>query len=117
LFLDTRTKIIAPSSVNRDGRVLHLVLGYFDPFTAEHARALRALPQEHQIVVTVCDPADRSTLMDANGRAQVIAGLKVVSAVLIEDRVDADVVTDLRSEDDRWSSALRERVARKRAPV
>ena len=97
--------------------MLHLVLGYFDPFTAEYARALLALPQEHQIVVTVCDPVNRSTLMDASGRAQVIAGLKVVSAVLIGERIDADIVTDLRSQDERWSSALRDRVARKHAPV
>ena len=97
--------------------MLHLVLGYFDPFTAEHARALLELPHNHQIVVTVCDPVDRATLMDANGRAQVIAALKIVSAVLIGDRIDADVVTDLRDQDDQWSKALRERVARKHAPV
>lgn len=97
--------------------MLHLVLGYFDPFTAEHALALMALPQHHQIVVTVCDPADRSTLIDAGGRAQLVAALKVVSAVLIGERIDADLVTDLRSQDDRWSRALRERVARKHAPV
>lgn len=97
--------------------MLHLVLGYFDPFTAEHALALLRLPREHQIVVTICDPADRSTLMDASGRAQVIAALKVVSAVLIGERIDADIVTDLRSQDDQWSRELRERVVRKHAPV
>lgn len=104
--------------MRRDGRVQHLVLGYFDPYYAEHARALKTISAEHQVIVAVCDPTGGKPLMPARARAEVIAAIASVDAVIVENtsmlrELRPDVVSDFRSNDAAWARQVRQRVHEK----
>lgn len=55
------------------------VTGFFDPLIAEHAERLAALARP--LIVLLADPPD--PLLDARSRAELIAGLRSVTAVVM----------------------------------
>ncbi len=91
--MDTRTKIRPPDAVAlRPGAVV--AKGRFDVLTAEHCRTLaEAKAAAADLVVLVLrESAGRPTVLDANDRAQLAAGLGCVDAVVICDESEADAL-------------------------
>ena len=78
--LDTRSKILTLSEAT--GRqVTTLVVGYFDPVVAAHVSRLLALPGP--VTVSVLDPPEE--ILPARARAELVAALGCVEAVIIGD--------------------------------
>ncbi len=99
--MDTRTKI-RPS---RDGVVPGarnvIAKGWFDVLTADHCRALAGArqPDCNLVVLIFNETAAHPTPLNANDRAQLVAGLACVDRVVICDDSEVD---DLISQ---WQSA------------
>jgi glycerol-3-phosphate cytidylyltransferase-like family protein len=74
--MDTRTKIVG--SYPREATIVE---GYFDPLLAAHAEQLAARKTDLPLVVVIRDPEE--PLLDARSRAELVAGLRVVDAVVI----------------------------------
>jgi len=83
--MDTRQKILRPEqlgSLRRAGARLKVVTGCFDPLLAWHARRLKELRQPGELLlVVVTDPPD--PILPATARAELVAALDVVDAVVI----------------------------------
>ncbi len=99
--MDTRTKI-RPSSdavVAAAGSVI--AKGWFDVLTADHCRALADAkqPDSTLLVLILNETAAHPTPLNANDRAQLVAGLACVDRVVICDDSEVD---DLISQ---WRSA------------
>ena len=78
--LDTRSKILTLSEAT--GRqVTTLVVGYFDPVVAAHVSRLLALPGP--VTVSLLDPPEE--ILPARARAELVAALGCVDAVIIGD--------------------------------
>ena len=78
--LDTRSKILILSEAT--GRqVTTLVVGYFDAVVAAHVSRLLALPGP--VTVSVLDPPEE--ILPARARAELVAALGCVEAVIIGD--------------------------------
>lgn len=78
--MDTRSKIGAPLTP-------HVAIGTFDPVTAAEAEALAAMGTDLTVIVRT--PADE--LLNWRARAELVAGLRCVSAVIS----DADASPEL----------------------
>ncbi len=57
------------------------VSGFFDPMLASHAARLEELSADRTVVVALADPPD--PLLPALSRAQLLSGLRAVSAVVL----------------------------------
>lgn len=81
--MDTRTKIVSPSELDRfPGAVF--VSGYFDPLLAAHAKRLSEIAAAGKpLVVLLADPP--APLLDSRARAELLAGLVSVAAVVLPD--------------------------------
>ncbi len=91
--MDTRTKILDRAALERflerfrrDPASATVVTGWFDPLVAAHARRLEqiAATAVRPLVVLITSPPDE--LLPAAGRAELVAGLRVVDRVGIADR-------------------------------
>jgi hypothetical protein len=87
--VDTRKKIKNPADVHR--MLAHgawtIVSGEFDPLTCTIAEQLESLkPRDHSLLVIVRTSGDQ--LLDANARAIIMAGLRTVDAVLVQNAED-----------------------------
>jgi bifunctional ADP-heptose synthase (sugar kinase/adenylyltransferase) len=86
LFLDTRSKIIAPHEIegrlqNRSSR---WISGHFDPLLAEHVELLqRAREPGTALLVEVTNP-DRP-LLSQRARAELVAALSMVDFVVLQN--------------------------------
>lgn len=76
--MDTRSKILNSAA---GLSVPVLVIGYFDPVTAEHAARLAALGSG--LTVAILDPPD--PLLPARARAELVAALRCVERVVLGD--------------------------------
>ena len=76
--MDTRSKIL-PSAAGLS--VGTLVIGYFDPVTADHASRLAELGEG--LTVAIADPPD--PLLPARARAELVAALRCVKHVVMGD--------------------------------
>jgi len=76
--LDTRSKILASAA---GLNVETLVIGYFDPVTAEHAARLAELGGG--LTVAIVDPPE--PLLPARARAELVAALRGVERVIVGD--------------------------------
>lgn len=93
--MDTRTKILgldaAHAAARREresGRRIRLVTGFFDPVLAAHARALtEAASDGAAVYVAITDP--ERPLLAARARAELVAGLGSVTAVVLADAAAA----------------------------
>ncbi len=93
--MDTRSKIIGRDEARRAvaDAGLAVVTGYFDPLTAAHARRLEAIAAEGaRLLVVVRTPQD--PILPARARAELVAALAAVQAVVIEEG-GADWVAEL----------------------
>ncbi len=90
--MDTRDKIVsmqrAEAMVAEEPRAWVVVTGYFDPVLASHARRLRELARPgKKLMAVVTSPA--SPILPAAARAELVAGLAMVDAVVpLEDPLD-----------------------------
>lgn len=101
--------------MERDGRPLQLLVGYFDPLDAAAIRKLgEKCAPGHQVVVVLDDPPD--SLLNRRARMELAASLACVSAVISEDPdsavrlLGAQAVTDLRESDSERRSTLEQHV-------
>jgi glycerol-3-phosphate cytidylyltransferase-like family protein len=89
--LDTREKIGPAAHFRRDGRPVYVVIGYFDPVHSAHVVRLEQLkPDGVQLVVAVLDEAD--AVLPLRARAELLAGLRAVDYVLVDEQQDLDSV-------------------------
>lgn len=82
--MDTRVKILSPDSLGRvraEARRLKLVVGYFDPLLAAHARRLAELRRPGDTLVVVVREMEGS-LLPLRARAELVAALGVVDWVI-----------------------------------
>ena len=92
--MDTRTKI-RPSSDGVEPRAGSVIAkGWFDVLTADHCRALADAkqPDGRLLVLIFKETSAHPTPLDANDRAQLVAGLACVDEVVICDESEADVL-------------------------
>jgi bifunctional ADP-heptose synthase (sugar kinase/adenylyltransferase) len=90
-LVDTRTKILgldaASAAARRErdnGRRVRLVTGFFDPVLAAHARVLAdAASDGAAVYVSLADP--ERPLLAGPARAELVAGLGVVAAVVVAE--------------------------------
>lgn len=76
--MDTRQKIVTPDQLSATATGT-FVAGFFDPLLAEHAERLAALPSPVTVLLT--DPPD--PLLSSRSRAELLAGLSVVTQVVM----------------------------------
>ena len=74
--MDTRAKIVG--SYPHDATIVE---GCFDPLLASHVEQLAARKSGLPLVVVIRDP--EQPLLDARSRAELVAGLRMVDAVVI----------------------------------
>jgi glycerol-3-phosphate cytidylyltransferase-like family protein len=74
--MDTRQKIVG--SYPHDATIVE---GCFDPLLPTHVEQLAARKSEMPLVVVIRDP--KEALLDARSRAELVAGLRMVDAVVI----------------------------------
>ncbi|HWR52926.1 MAG TPA: hypothetical protein VN428_17580 [Bryobacteraceae bacterium] len=120
--VDTRTKILgldaaraAARREHENGRRVRLVTGFFDPVLAAHARALsEAALDGAAVYVAVADP--ERPLLAARARAELVAGLKAVTGVVLagaaaaESAIEPDDVVQQQAADTRRTRELIEHV-------
>lgn len=108
--MDTRSKIVAADDLCCSGKRLKLIIGYFDPLLADHARALRTLSRlDECVVVAVDDPPN--PFLNRRARQELVAALDCVNYVIdFNGALNADEVIDLRDEDLTFRSLLVDRV-------
>lgn len=79
--MDTRNKILSGLDAAESTGVI-FVTGYFDPMLASHARRLQDLASGgRKIVVLLADPP--APLLESRARAELVAGISCVAAVIM----------------------------------
>lgn len=74
------------------GEVCRLVIGYFDPMLAAHARRLRQVRAgAGQMVVMIDSP--ENPLLPAPARAELVAGLEAVDYVVVPGEGALELIT------------------------
>lgn len=86
-FLDTRTKIIKLADwFVEPGEEWVVVAGVFDPVALDAANAVtRHARQGAKLAVVVADGGDDGALLSHEARANLLAALRAVDAVFVED--------------------------------
>ena len=81
--MDTRSKILDRPEAERilTDSAGKLVVGYFDPLLAEHARRLGEIAGAGRLFVIVTSPA--KPLLPAQTRAELVAALEAVEHVVV----------------------------------
>ena len=85
--MDTRAKIIERAAAERiagDGARLTVVTGYFDPLIAAHAARLAEIAATAAAVLVVVRTPEQP-LLPARARAELVAALRAVNHVVIEE--------------------------------
>jgi hypothetical protein len=111
--VDTREKILSPAAAAALSPPV-LVLGYFDPLTADHARRLEAL--NCRVTVAILDPPD--PLLPVRARAELVAALRCVNHVVLGDprgTIRAGHVVDETIADQAARQALIDRIVARSA--
>jgi hypothetical protein len=112
--VDTRAKICGMEEALRRVAAPVLVVGRFDPLLAAHGRRLEeiaAAAPERQLIAVV-EPDDAGTLLPAQARAELLAGLLVVAAVAIRRDGDAlpagvPAITEIEADERRREELMR----------
>jgi bifunctional ADP-heptose synthase (sugar kinase/adenylyltransferase) len=79
--LDTRQKIVEVSRIDRCGKPLIVISGYFDPLHAEHVRLLSNLASPDECLAVIVSDPERPYL-PLRARAELVAALRVVHYVI-----------------------------------
>lgn len=87
--MDTRAKIV--SSYPHDATIVE---GCFDPLLASHVEQLKARKSDRPLVVVIRDPED--PVLDARSRAELVAALRIVDAVVIGGPLQGEPVAEDR---------------------
>ena len=85
--MDTREKIVSLPQLPAllaTGK-WQAITGYFDPLTPAQIERLAAASHDGRKLLAIVDPA-RNTLLPAEARAQLLASLRMVHAVVIASR-------------------------------
>lgn len=109
--MDTRTKIVDLDTARNQASQPRtaVVIGYFNPVLAEHARRMRELRAGYdRLIVIVADPAE--PLMDAMERAQLVAALEAVDWVVLSGAPFGTPLFDERDADEERFQRLVARV-------
>jgi bifunctional ADP-heptose synthase (sugar kinase/adenylyltransferase) len=97
--LDTRQKILsarnAAAVINQNDKST-VIIGHFDPLTAEHARRITDLRKTHsQLVAIVTDPPQ--PILKLLARAELVAALEAIDYVIpVQDNTATEIITVLR---------------------
>ncbi|HLH03281.1 MAG TPA: hypothetical protein VKX25_10955 [Bryobacteraceae bacterium] len=117
--MDTREKIVSVEEISGEGWLA--VAGLFDPLTLEQAERVATIAgrQPERRLLAVVEPGN-GTLLSAEARAALVAGLREVSAVVIAepDAIRAhgiEVEEDLPGEKQRSEQFVQFVLARQRA--
>lgn len=83
--MDTREKLRPWQTLQADlsSGEWTIVVGYFDPLTAEQAERIHTLARAESKLLVIVQQDDDS-LLHQNARAALVAGLRDVTAVLVE---------------------------------
>ncbi len=94
--MDTRSKILTAEAARALPRgALAVVTGTFNPFLAEHARALAAVRNRTQRpILAVILPAEPA-LLPAEARAALAAATRMVDYVLIASREEMETLLEI----------------------
>lgn len=94
--MDTRTKIVSREAAfetarqaRAAGKRVKLVLGYFDPLLAGHARRLREIGAPASVLIAAIREPERPILA-ARARAELVAALAVVDCVILAEASASD---------------------------
>ena len=96
MALDTRTKIVGPTSLPHSNGNTQIAKGWFDVLTAEQCELLKsAKPREGVLVVLVYRETDlRPAPLSADDRAQMVAALESVDWVCICGLSEAEAIAE-----------------------
>ncbi len=89
--MDTRSKIAAAFPKDAD-----VAEGFFDPLLASHAEQLEAMKSAKPLVAVIREP--EQPLLDARARAELVAALRVVDAVVIGGTLTGRVLDEDRQQ-------------------
>ncbi len=94
MALDTRTKIVAPQQLDKDGSKTAFAFGRFDVLTVDHCSTLEEAKAgaDRLIVAVEADSPEAPTLLDESSRAQLAAALAAADRVVICDRAATDAL-------------------------
>lgn len=108
--MDTRRKIVTDATSWRAPEGAIIVKGPFDPLLAQHAAQLERLRQgAPALIVCITDPQD--PILPAQARAELVAALRCVDAVLLPNVACPPHATDLTRDHMAWRQAFLTRVA------
>ena len=84
-MIDTRNKIVSADAIDIEGEAGVVAFGRFDVIRAEHCRLLRKARRGagRLIAAVLADEPGKSSLFDAQSRAQLTAALADVDQVII----------------------------------
>jgi bifunctional ADP-heptose synthase (sugar kinase/adenylyltransferase) len=118
--LDTRNKIIGAgqaAALLREERAHAVVIGYFDPLLAAHARRLAEIRPAHGgLIAVIDDPPD--PVLSLHARAELVAALAAVDFVVMGDFPTAQEACpkyDERANDLALRAGLADRIRRNAA--
>jgi bifunctional ADP-heptose synthase (sugar kinase/adenylyltransferase) len=107
--MDTRRKIIRDSAGWRVPPGAVCAIGYFDPLLAAHAAQLELLKGGGTaLVVCVADPED--PILPREARAELVAALRCVDAVVLDSSPLPPDAADLRAQHLAWRAEFLARV-------
>ncbi len=97
--MDTRHKILPAAAVagiiraaRGAGGVCRLVVGYFDPLTAVHARRLSEV-HEGAVLLVALVRSPECPLLPGSARAELVAALRTVDYVVLSTEDEADLLS------------------------
>lgn len=107
--MDTRRKIVRDASSWQAPAGAVLAAGPFDPLLSRHAAQLEQLKRDAPaLVVFITEPPD--PLLPAQARAELVAALRCVDAVLFAETPPPGAI-DLTAEHLEWREQLISRIA------
>ena len=103
--MDTRNKIVsAGEAASRLPHMAFLVSGWFDPLLAVHAARIDEIPEQFAVAVQIVDPPD--PLLPARARAELVAALRRVELVILDEAQTLTPALRLEEEEAEWRTAF-----------
>lgn len=107
--MDTRRKIVRDAAGWHPPAGAVAVLGHFDPLLAAHAAQLESLKGgAAALIVCVADPQD--PILPLEARAELVAALRAVDAVVLDPALLPAGAVDVRPQHAAWRAAFLARV-------
>lgn len=107
--MDTRRKIVRNAAGWRAPAGAVSVIGLFDPLLAAHAAQLEAMKGDAATLV-VCIDSGEDAILPQEARAELVAGLRCVDAVVLDPSLLPPDAVDVRAPHLAWRAAFLERV-------